>query len=69
MTLLLWSLVVVEGKTRRSGEKSGRIVSDRGSLRRAKGSAQPHFNQQRHLKNNMKNHNKKQRSEQQQKKA
>jgi hypothetical protein len=66
MTLLRWSLVVVEGKTR-SGEKSGRIVSDRGSLRRAKGSAQPHFNQQRHLKNNMKNHNKKQRSERQKK--
>jgi hypothetical protein len=29
MTLLLWSFVVVEGKTRKSGEKSGRVVSDR----------------------------------------
>jgi ABC-type molybdate transport system substrate-binding protein len=59
MTLLLCSFVFVEGKTRRSGENNGRAVSDGGSLRRALGSAKPHFNQQRHLKNNMKNHNKK----------
>jgi hypothetical protein len=32
MTLLLWSFVVVERKTRKSGEKIGRVVSDRGSL-------------------------------------
>jgi hypothetical protein len=29
MTLLLWSFVVVEGKTRRSGENSGRACRDR----------------------------------------
>jgi hypothetical protein len=52
MTLLLWGFVAVEGKTRKSGEKSGRVVSDRGSLRRAQRSAQPHFNQQRHLTQN-----------------
>jgi hypothetical protein len=34
MTLLLWSFLVVEGKTRKSGEKRVRVVSDRGSLRR-----------------------------------
>jgi hypothetical protein len=28
MRLLLWSFVVVEGKTRKSGEKSERVVSD-----------------------------------------
>jgi hypothetical protein len=28
MTLLLWSFVVVEGKTRRSGENSGRATYD-----------------------------------------
>jgi hypothetical protein len=32
MTLLLWSFVVVEGKTRKSGENRWRVVSDRGSL-------------------------------------
>jgi hypothetical protein len=31
MTLLLWSFVVVEGKTTKSGEKSG--LSERGLLR------------------------------------
>jgi hypothetical protein len=49
MTLLLCSFVVFEGKTRKSGEKSGRVVSHRGLLRRARPSGQPHFNQQRHL--------------------
>jgi hypothetical protein len=29
MTLLLWSFVAVEGKTRKSGESSGRAGSDR----------------------------------------
>jgi hypothetical protein len=32
MTLLLWSLVVVEGKTRRSGENSGRARLQRQGL-------------------------------------
>jgi hypothetical protein len=54
MTLLIWGFIVVERKTRKSGEKSWRVVSHRGSLRRAKRSAQPHFNQQRHLKKNRK---------------
>jgi hypothetical protein len=35
MTLLLWGFVVVDGKARKGGEKSRRVVSDRGSLRRA----------------------------------
>jgi hypothetical protein len=35
MTLLLWAFVGVEGKTRKSGEQGGGVVSDRGSLRRA----------------------------------
>jgi hypothetical protein len=30
LTLLLWTMVIVEGKTRRSGDNSGRACSDRG---------------------------------------
>jgi hypothetical protein len=69
MTLLLWSFVVVEGKTRRSGESSGRAGSDgSGIAERALNkprnltSTTPQL--PRHLKNNSKKHNKKKRSEQ-----
>jgi hypothetical protein len=63
MALLLWSFVVVEGKTRRSGENSGRACSDRGgSVRTRLGIAERALNEPRnlrHLKINIKNNNKK----------
>jgi hypothetical protein len=71
MMLLLWSCVVVEGKTR-SGENSGRAVAMGGSvdtrldsnsrarLTKRATSLQP----QRQPKNNIENHNKKMRKEQ-----
>jgi hypothetical protein len=61
MILLLWSFVFVEGKTTKSGEKSGRVVSDRGSLRcwpsalnKARNLTSTTPQLQQHLKNNMK---------------
>jgi hypothetical protein len=62
MTLLLCSFVVVEGKTRKSGEKSGRAGSDSdvplGIAERALNDPRNHTSTNGDT-SNMKNHNKK----------
>jgi hypothetical protein len=49
MTLLLCSFVVVEGKTRKSGENSGRAGSDRDSLDTQLGIGERALNDPRNL--------------------
>jgi hypothetical protein len=57
MTLLLCSFVVVEGKTWRI--KRGRAVATERALNQPRNLTSTTLQPQRHLKNNIKNHNKK----------
>jgi hypothetical protein len=60
MTLLLWGFVLVERKQEKGEKRAGASSATGarlGALNEARNLTQPDFDQQRHLKKNLKKHN------------